>query len=217
MEMAHICDQDCLIVNRDGIVICRTTGVCRKQFITANEYKVDTNPFHIKNLKNTEFKGCKKNIVKKIDPEIIKNEVETFLKTLLYSKKRKDLFSKLSSVTTQKNTPPQKRHHKKRRTVSVLEFDEEQFRIITNNVCEIIQELFLKKQSLKLKPLIIALLYLKQHGKIYNTKSQKKFEIKQSDYLYNNLPSVSDLHLFGFQKNLIRIGSNTIQKIVRNM
>ena len=65
--------------------------------------------------------------------------------------------------------------------------------------------------------MIIALLFLKQHGKEYKTKTQDNFVIRRSEYLYEHLPSVSDLHLFNVQKNLIRIGSNTIQKIVRNI
>jgi len=101
--------------------------------------------------------------------------------------------------------------------VNILEFDAAVFDELCSDVSSIAIQLLQKEKAVKIKPIIIALLFLKQHGKEYTTKTKDKFIIKRSEYLYQHLPSISDLHLFHVQKNLIRIGSNIIQKIIRNI
>jgi len=213
----HICSSnDCLFVNRDGTIVCRMTGKCHEQFICSNEYKIETNDLfsslvrqgqETKHPKRSEFHNT-------FSHDNIKIEVEKYVRLLLYSNTRIDISTKNSSKPAKKK---QKRHYKKRRKVAILNFNKTIFEEICQDVSNIIIQLTKQEKTTKIKPLIIALLFLKQHGKEYKTKTKDTFVITRSEYLYQHLPSVSDLHLFSVQKNLIRIGSNIIQKIVRNI
>lgn len=213
----HICSNNtCLFVNRDGTIVCRVTGKCHSQFICSNEYKIETNDL-FNNIvhKSSEIKQNKKNdFHAPCSHDTVKMEVEKYVRLLLYSKIRDDICRNSTSQPAKKK---QKRHYKKRRKVDILEFNQNVFDEICGDVSSIIIQLLKQEKSAKVKPMIIALLFLKQHGKEYKTKTQDTFIIKRSEYLYQHLPSVSDLHLFSVQKNLIRIGSNTIQKIIRNI
>lgn len=213
----HICsNNDCLFVNRDGTIVCRVTGKCHKQFICSNEYKIETNDLFTSLVRQgQETKHSKRSeFHQSLSHDNIKLEVEKYVRLLLYSNTRIDISTKNALKPTKKK---QKRHYKKRRKVAILEFNKIVFEEICQDVSNIIIQLTRQDKTTKTKPLIIALLFLKQHGKEYTTKTQDKFVITRSEYLYQHLPSVSDLHLFSVQKNLIRIGSNTIQKIVRNI
>jgi hypothetical protein len=203
-------------VNRDGTIVCRVTGRCQRQFICANEYRIETNDLYQPiATQGQEFKHSKRaDSVPSLSHDNIRTEVEKYVRLLLYSNTRNDISSECGSKPLKKKA---KRHYKKRRKVSILQFEKTIFNEICQDVSSTIITLMGHNRSTKLKPLIIALLFLKQHGKAYKTKTQEQFIIKRSEYLYENLPSVSDLHLFSVQKNLIRIGSNTIQKIVRNI
>jgi len=213
----HSCsNKTCLFVNRDGTIVCRVTGKCHKQFICSNEYKVEKHEL----FSSVARIGLDHKYTKRVDynhvisHDHIKLEVAKYVKLLLYSSTRKDISENSVSNPNQKN---QKRHYKKRRKVAILQFNEEVFDTICEDVSGIVIKLTKQEKSVKIKPMIIALLFLKQHGKEYKTKTQDKFIIRRSEYLYEHLPSVSDLHLFNVQKNMIRIGSNSIQKIVRNI
>ena len=213
----HCCStESCLFVNRDGTIVCRVTGRCQQQFICANEYRIETNDlFTPIATQCNEYKHSKRNETNtSISHDIIYSEVGKYVRLLLYSNTRNDISS---DMVEKPEKGKRKRHYKKRRKVSVLPFEESVFNEIRRDISDTIIKLMKNNRSTKLKPLIIALLFLKQQGKVYKTKTKNKFVIKRSDYLYENLPSISDLHLFHIQKNLIRIGSNTIQKIVRNL
>jgi len=211
----HVCSiETCLFVNRDGLIICKLTGRCKKQFICANEYKIETTDLFTKVTSHcNEYKSTKRNENKTFfGIEDIKKEVERYVRLLLYSSIRND-------ISTDEKHPKkkQKRHYKKRRKIQILVFNQEIFTDICTDVSLTIHDLTRHNKTTKLKPLIVSLLFLKQHGKEYKTKTQNKFIIKRSEYLYQHLPSISDLHLFSVQKNMIRIGSNIIQKIIRNI
>lgn len=213
----HICSNEtCLFVNRDGTIVCRVTGRCKSQFICSNEYRIETNDLFIPVAsQGQEYKQSKRNEKShQVGHDNIRTEVEKYVKLLLYSKTRNDISSNEVKKPTKKR---QKRHYKKRRKVAILDFNQTVYDEICQDISTIIIKLMEHNKGSKLKPLIIALMFLKQHGKEYTTKTKDKFTIKRSEYLYEHLPSVSDLHLFNIQKNLIRIGSNTIQKIVRNI
>ena len=211
----HVCSTECLFVNRDGTIVCKMTGRCQSQFISANEYHIDTQELYTVKSHVRDYKGKKREKHSITAIETITIEVEKYLRLLLYSKKRNDMCQSESKIESSKSN--HKRHYKKRRKITILEFNETKFKEISNSVCKIISRLLQHKPSSKLKPLIVALLFLKQHGKKYTTKTKDTFDIVRSEYLYQHLPSISDLHLFDIQKNLVRIGSNTIQKIVRNI
>jgi len=217
--MEHVCSNDtCLFVNRDGIITCKVTGKCYNQFVCANHYKVETNDLftNLTQQSHEHRQNKKSDSVAKRSSLSIQNEVEKYVNLLLYSKIRNDIASKFPPV--QQTNKKQRRHYKKRRKVAILEYKEETFKEICNEITASIFKLTqLSKQNTKTKPMIIALLFLKQHGKEYKTKTQNTFLIKRSDFLYHHLPSISDLHLFNIPKNLIRIGSNIIQKIIRNI
>jgi len=210
----HTCNNTCLIVNRDGTIVCTITGRCQSQFISANEYRVDIQEIYTSKTHAREHRTKKRDSVA-ISHDVVRTEVEKYTNLLLFSKKRSDMCDRVRDRNAYDHN--HKRHYKKRRRVEILEFDPEQFAKISTDVSQIIIRLLKHRSSSKLKSLIVALLFLKQHGKEYVTKSTKPFVITRSEYLYVHLPSISDLHLFGIQKNMIRIGSNIIQKIVRNI
>jgi len=197
----HICkNSTCLFVNRDGVVVCRITGRCKKQFICANEYRVETNDLftpiakqsqqHVSNKRETNNGLTEIHIIK---------EVNRYVRLLLYSNIRNDISA---NTSISQHNKKRRMHYKKRRKVEILEFKKNVFETICNDIQDLIIKLSKYNRSLKLKSIIIALLFLKQHGKEYKTKTQNKFIITRSEYLYDHLPSVSDLHLFSIQKNL---------------
>lgn len=211
---AHKCDKQCLFVNRDGTIVCRQTGKCFDQFISQNDFKIDHHDLFaaVKTIKS-ELRAPRREPV--VSEELIRSETSKYMQLLLYSKTRSDLCSKNSN--REKDTTSGHRHYKRRRKVEIIEFDKREITIITEEIVSNVSILMKKKPNSKLKAILIALLFLKQQGKVYKTKSGTLFTIHRSEYLYKHLPSISDLHAFKISKNLVRIGSNIIQKIVRNI
>ena len=178
----HICSNDiCLFVNRDGTIICRKTGRCFSQFICSNEYKIETNDLFNNILhKCHETKQSKKHDTP-CSHDTIKIEVQKYIQLLLYSNIRNDICRNSTSPPVKKKN---RRHYKKRRKVNILEFDAAVFDELCSDVSSIAIQLLQKEKAVKIKPIIIALLFLKQHGKEYTTKTKDKFIIKRSEYLY---------------------------------
>jgi len=210
----HKCDKECLFVNRDGTIVCRQTGRCYTQFISQNDFKIDHHDLFaaVKTVK-TEIRAPRREIV--VSTEHIESETKKYLQLLLYSKTRSDLCSK--NGDRENDETKGRRHYKRRRKVEIIEFDEREITTITTQIVANVSVLMKTKHNAKLKAILIAILFLKQQGKQYRTQSGELFTIQRSSYLYKNLPSISDLQSFKIPKNLVRIGSNIIQKIVRNI
>jgi len=215
MPPQHVCGEECLIVNRDSTIVCRITGHCQQQFISRCDFKVDRSKlFTAFDQTSTNYSKNKCTVT---PPDV--NVVKEITKLLLFSNKR----SKITSASTsndgnQINNHP---HHRKRRKILKLEPDDqilkdicESVRAVTKKIEETASSLLNKNSH---RALIVATLYLMQHGKTYTSKSGTRTVIPQIQYLYCNLPPISVLEHFGIAKNIVRIGSNLIQKIARNI
>ena len=75
------------------------------------------------------------------------------------------------------------------------------------------------KQALegKRQAVAIAALYLMKKGKTYTTLSKTTYCLPQSKYLCDHLPHIGQLRFLGIPKNLVRIGTNIIQDVIRNI
>lgn len=208
--MDHECGPTCTIVNRDGTIVCKLTGRCQEQYIARSEFHVERThmsiPFHNRHAtKSAVLNKCSRNYAC----------VEPIIRLLLYSPERASI-SFLGCVNTPINPAE---HHKKWRRVTQLEENKTKITELCHKVTTILNQVS-KNMILnanKKKAVVVASLYLMQHGKEYRTRDGTKFKIRQDTFLYNNLPPITDLPHFKIQKNCVRIGSNLIQKTTREI
>ena len=215
--MEHTCDERCLIVNGDSTLVCRVTGECFQQFISANLFKVEPMQMIMPSSPTGGGRPVKKaRQLPSVNDRQIYEKIRSIVMNLLYS----DVRQSLSSDTHQCELPSASshRHHKKRRIIrDDLKVDSNIVDSVVEETASILKMVLEKRPFLKHKSVIIAGIYLQQHGKNFQTKSGKQFNIRDCEYLYTHLPSIGDLKRFGFPKNLVRIGTNIIQEVTRDI
>jgi len=220
--MDHVCDRECQFLNRDSAWVCRVTGKVGNMLICFNEISGAGNDLECLPAKRITGTNGKKRYARstRAPPEFkeekVKAEIETFVTSLLYSEMRSECqhqkVKRAAAVETIKNV-----HHKKRRVVMTLVRDEKELGVIVQQVFDILQMINDSKPFTKKRPVILGSLFLMQHGKSFETRSGKTFQIVRSEYLWQHLPSISDLSFFGLEKSLVRVGKNVIQSVAREL
>ena len=211
--MEHKCDDKCLIVNSDSTLVCKLSGECYHQFISANSFRVEPMQMILPRVK-PETRQVKKTRPRPVTNDTqLREKIVNIIHNLLYSPVRQTLSSKQVPPT-----PVSKRHHKKRRTIQDnLERNPQIVDQVANETLTILKMVLSQRPFIKHKSIVLASIYLQQHGKEFETKSGQIFRIRECQYLYKHLPSIGDLKLFGFAKNMIRIGTNIIQEVARDI
>lgn len=235
MTKVHVCDESCLFTNRDFTTVCKVTGRCYNQYINSNVFYNDAQSSLIPvgnkkremldkarettNLPNKTTKRKRKKKAHYLRPkphfdcEVVRSNIHRTVCSLLYSQHREtaDAFNIRENIIDT-NADSRRHHYKKRRSVLKVKYDETIVSGVVDDVYGVVRMVYNQRPFLKIIPIVIGSLYLMQHGKRF-----RSFEIKQNEYLYRHLPSVSDLPNFSFQKNMVRIGSNVIIRCARSL
>ena len=197
MVPAHKCSEDCLFVNRDGTIICRKTGICRQQYICRNDFKPKAANLFVDfetKKQNARARGRIYNVSRKKPRQLLCSEEPRHMNADIEKQFIEHLLDKLVGKDT--NAPLS----------------------IVKEVLALFGTLH-DKQALegKRQAIAIAALYLMKKGKVYNTLSGTRYSLPQSNFLCDHLPHIGDLRFLGISKNLVRIGTNCIQDIIRNI
>jgi hypothetical protein len=211
MHGTHACSNKCLRVNRDGTIICSKTGKCQEQFISRNDYNpTSQHLFQRYSIKTTT--NATTNHPKQRDSPKKKHVPDQ----LILADENAYILSVVANILTIGGPGSTESRNQ---AVNQLKQHRE-----TTDITSEIQTLFetLNDQNAlagKRKSVIIASLYLmRDGGKTYSTRTGSDYTISnRSDFLQAYLPSISELRLLGIRKNLVRIGSNLIQRIIRNI
>ena len=137
--MDHVCDNGCMIFNKDSTMVCRYTGKCFHQFISANEFQLNSTDYFCsqkpakKNNSSTKNRGTKRPRPR-FDTSSVLADIEKLLRLLLYSKTREELNNRHLKRVDQCDKRGQ-RHHKKRRVVEIIKEDSE-------TLCELKQSIY---------------------------------------------------------------------------
>lgn len=184
--MEHTCTKECLVVNRDGTIVCNVTGVCKQQYICRNDYVP----------KGQLFAPFETKCGKKQRKSHKATEPKQTLNTV---REKTYITNKIEQITTTR-----------------LLADE------TDTLVVLILRVFLilhAQNALKGKKqaIVVSILYLTRQGKEYTSINGTVFDIPKIEGMINVLPPINDLRDIGIRKNQIRIGSNLIQRVLRNI
>lgn len=192
--MSHHCSKACLCVNRDGTIVCCITGICKDQVICRNDFKPQTNTIFTKfqtkdNCINATAHSKQKTQFKLKHPILVSN--------LNPKAEIRLILTTMAQVLKQRNI------------------------IKDQQVAFEIYQLFVvlyKANALKGKreAVVVASLYLMKDGKKYQSLYGVMYTLMQHKYLIAVLPSIANLRFTRIPKNLIRIGSNLIQRVLRD-
>ena len=205
----HAHTTSCIVINRDGTLVCRHDGRCVSQFICADPFRCDRVVSHgkrgaAKTIKHTQRRPRRP----AFDDSAASADVEKVLSNLLFGKARAALCCNGAKHTHAK----QSAHHRRKRTL--LHLDPADAHPLEGVAAVVLRMLAMVHNTGPLgrtNSVILGTLYLMQHGKSFDG-----LDIPRSGFLYDHLPSITDLPAFGYQRSAVRVGKNTILACARS-
>ena len=209
MDANHVHTAACIIVNRDSTLVCRVDGRCVSQYISSDPYKNDHGAIF------SGKSGCVKATAKRhprrvrvaFDNDGASGDIERVLTNLLFGSAR----AVLCGAPHARTRPRPSHHHRRKRALQALDPDETYpLSQIVSVVLKMLALVHKRGPPGRTNSVILGTLYLMQHG-----KSFEGLDIPRSGFLYDHLPSITDLPSFGYQRSAVRVGKNMIISCAR--
>jgi len=210
VDTTHVHSAACIVVNRDSTLVCRVDGRCVSQYISSDPYKNDHGVvFSGKPGTAKKKKRAQRRLRPAFDDSAASGEVVKVLTNLLFGKAR----ATLCCEDAQKGArAKQSVHHRRKRTLRALDpagnYPTEDITVVVIRMLAMVHNTGPPGRT---NSVILGTLYLMQHGKSFDG-----LDIPRSCFLYDHLPSITDLPAFGYQRSAVRVGKNTIIACARS-